>query len=74
MGSAQRTRSQRWYECTNDPAKTVESQVDALEAVFEFVARTYQRFWKDEPDFVSSYKPPSRSDLKEALVKMESRM
>ena len=74
MGAAQRTRSQRWYEKEKDPAKTIESKLDALEAVFEFVAMTYKRFWKEEPDFDSSYTPPARSDLKEALAKMEERL
>ena len=74
MGAAQRTRSQRRYEKEKDPAKTIESKLDALEAVFEFVAMTYKRFWKEEPDFDSSYTPPARSDLKEALAKMEERL
>ena len=74
MGHAQRTRSQRWYEDKKDPAKTLASQVDALEAVFEFVASTYKRFWKGESNFDASYVTPSRSDLQEALIRMQKRL
>lgn len=74
MGHAQRTRSQRWYEDAKDPDKTLASQVDALEAVFEFVTSTYKRFRKDESNFDESYVTPSRSDLQEALINMQKRL
>ena len=69
---AQRTRSQRWYPNADDKAAETASKLDALEVVFEFLALTYHRFWKKESDYDSSYKAPSRSNLEEALRKMEN--
>ena len=53
-----------------DPAKTRESQLDALEVIFKWINTKYHKLRSEETDYDSNFAPPSRDDLKAALIEL----
>ena len=74
MGSAQRTKTQKFMVDSTKPKKMLASKVSAIETVFIFVENTYHTYWKSESDYDSEYKAPSAKQIEESLVAMETRL
>lgn len=74
MGSAQRTKTQKFIVDSTQPKKALASKISAIETVFIFVENSYHTFWKSESDYDSTYKAPSAKQFEESLVAMEARL
>ena len=73
MGCAQRTKTRSW-SAKGTQEKVRESKVAALEEVFSFMEMTYHVFFKEDTGYVSTYKCPSREELRTAVAQLDERL
>ena len=73
MGTAQRTKTRSW-SAKGTQEKVSQSKVAALEEVFAFMEMTYHMYWKDDTGYVSTYKCPSREELRNAVTQLDERL
>ena len=64
----------RKMESKGTQEKVSQSKVDALEEVFAFMEMTYHMYWKDDTGYVSTYKCPSREELRNAVTQLDERL
>ena len=73
MGPAQRTKTRSWT-AKGSQEKVSHSKVLALEEVFTFMEMTYHMYWKDDAGYVSTYKCPSKEELRNAVDQLDKRL
>lgn len=67
MGDAQRTKTRQFD-------KSFPSKVEAVLICFQFLERTYHKYFHDISGYDVSYASPNKIQIGEALVAMQERM